>query len=200
MNMSLDIEGLNIKKGISMSGGDIELYIDALYAFCTDAGEKIDEIEDSLKSGDLPLYATYVHGLKSAAAIIGADELSEAAKALEAAGKSEDSAYIEANNAGFLSALNSMLDSIKKALCGVKKDSHFDDKRFKANLSALRTALDILDARAMNGIVRELQQSAGADEVVNEAVRRISDNILMGEYDETVALIKELLARSPEPH
>ena len=109
-------EGLDVAKGISRSGGTIEFFMETLAVFCEDGLDRIDEISKSLETDNLPLYTIHIHGLKSAAALIGADELSEEAFALETAGSQEDMAYVEAHNDEFIARLKSLLDNISKLL------------------------------------------------------------------------------------
>ena len=116
-NMSLyDIDGLDVAKGIQFTGGTIEFYIATLNSFIVDVSEKRNEVRNSLKAGNLSLYSTYIHALKGASASIGADRLSAAAEALEAAGHSGDLVYIDSNNDKFLSDLDTLLHRIKTAL------------------------------------------------------------------------------------
>ena len=117
---ALDIAGLDAEKGISMSGGSKDRYMKILETFYEDGLELIKNINASLETDDLPLYTTYVHGLKSAAALIGAGELSETAKALEFAGKQKDIAFIKTNNPGFIQKLVLLLCDIDDAINGAK--------------------------------------------------------------------------------
>jgi CheY-like chemotaxis protein/HPt (histidine-containing phosphotransfer) domain-containing protein len=106
------IEGVDVVKGISLSGGNLESYLELLAVFQEDGFDKIGEIKTCLETGDLPLFVTHVHGLKSAAAGIGADKLSETAFALEMAGKRKDLSFIEALSPKLLADLESLLAGI----------------------------------------------------------------------------------------
>jgi len=112
----IEIERVNVEKGILLCGGKLEDYLETLAVFLQDGFEKIDEIKMSLEAGNLPLYVTHVHALKSAAAIIGADELSGMAKDLERAGNQKDGEFIQTRNADLLSALESLTNNISKVL------------------------------------------------------------------------------------
>ena len=112
----IEIEGLDINKGILLSGGTIESFLSTLSAFYEDGLEKIKEIKKSLETGNLSLYTTCVHGLKSASETIGASGLSETAKALEAAGRNKDLAFIETHNSKFIKTLELLLVNIKKII------------------------------------------------------------------------------------
>ncbi len=61
--------------------------------------EKREEIIFLYETENWEDYAVKVHALKSTSLTIGAEELSERAKALEQAGKKEDVAFIRENHA-----------------------------------------------------------------------------------------------------
>ena len=185
----LRIEGIDFEAGVLKSGGTTELYLETLAAFYADVSSRIKEIGICLEKGDIPLFTTYVHGLKSAAMIIGATDLSESSKALEIAGNAGDLAYIETHTSKFLSALENLLGDIGTVLKSAKsKESSFSSEALTMMLSEMKTALGAFDAGAMNytlGKLLELTQ--GRD--VNAVVKKISDSILMGEYDEAAVLV-----------
>lgn len=114
--MWVEIEGVDVRKGVDMSGGLLDLYIETLAVFHGDGVMKIDEINTCLETNNLSLYAIYVHALKSAAASIGAEKLSETAKTLEIAGDQEDLNFIQKHNEQFLSDLTRLLNNIEDAL------------------------------------------------------------------------------------
>lgn len=78
---------LDIDKCISYIGGNEEAYGEILSIFARESEEKIELIKTLFEQGDLKNYKIEVHALKSSSLNIGAVELSELAKELEAAGK-----------------------------------------------------------------------------------------------------------------
>jgi len=113
---AIEIEGLDVKKGFHLTGGKIEYYYETLAAFYEDGLERIMEIKKCLDTGNLDLYTIHVHALKSASASIGSDKIPEAAYLLETAGKTNDLAFIEANNESFLLELKQLLNHINNTL------------------------------------------------------------------------------------
>jgi len=93
--------------------------LETLAVFLQDGLEKIDNIKMCLDTDNMSLYVTHVHALKSAAAIIGADELSELAKELEQAGNQENVAFIQTHNSNLLSALESLTINISDTLSNI---------------------------------------------------------------------------------
>jgi CheY-like chemotaxis protein len=200
---NIKIEGVNTEKGIFMSNGNIEAYAENLSIFYNDGLEKIQEIKSCLEAGDIGLYTIYVHALKSAAANIGANDLSEAAKALEMAGGQKYINFIEADNPQFLADLELLLNRIHNALSeykGIGKGggesaeiADIDMKEFKSEIAELKSALETFNFSVINKTVESIKKYAQSGSI-GEAVRKISDKILIGEYDEAAAVIENLLA------
>ena len=87
------------KLGMEFSADDRELYLEMVGMFCDGQAEEKEKIEKALAAKEWKLYTTGVHALKSTSLTIGVKSLSEGAKALEAAGKKQDEAFIMANHA-----------------------------------------------------------------------------------------------------
>jgi len=185
-NANLEIDGIDVKKGIAMSGGTLKLYMEIITTFHKDGVNKINEIKKCLETENYPLYTTYVHALKSASASIGASDLSEMAKALEAAGKQQDLAYIKQHNSEFLSALEILLNNINKVLKDEPKGP-VDSEAMKIKLNKLKEAIDIFDSDAIEeaaNSLREFTQVADVDKILQKT--------LTGEYEEAVDIINHL--------
>jgi len=191
--MEIEIEGVDVKKGISLTGGTLKGYMQTLAVFRKDGLQKIDEIRKSLETSDYPLYATYVHALKSALANIGASDLSESAKALELAGKEKDTAFIGSNNAQFLMNLETILNSLGNIFS--LNDGHkasVDFELLRSELNMLREALESLDSAAIDKTVDRLRGFAQADNV-GSGIENILQSVLIGEYDGAISKIDTLL-------
>ena len=188
-------DGLDVKRGIFQSGGTIEHYLETLAVFHEDGLAKINEIRKCLEAGDIRLYTTYVHALKSASANIGAMGLSETAKALETAGRQEDLSFIETRGEKFLTDLERLLGSIGDALSARNKseeEAPLDTEILKSELAKLKEALENLDVGVINRTVDVLEKSARTGSAA-AAVRNISKSILIAEYDEAISMINALL-------
>jgi len=193
-SQNMEIEGLDVEKGIALSGGTVEKYMKTLAIFLRDGSEKAGEINECLKTDNLPLYATYAHALKSAAANIGADKLSEMAKMLEIAGKQEDLAFIQSHNAKLLSALELLMNNINEALKARKQDERkpMDMELLKAELTKLAEAMDAVNPRAIKAAVKSIQPYTQALDI-GGTVENILKNTSIGKYDEAISMINDLL-------
>ena len=112
----IEIEGVDEDKGIRISGGTKEAYLDMLASFMEDGFDRIGMIRKCLETDNIPLYAVYIQALKSALANIGADDLAETAATLEAAAQKRNRVYIESINEQFLAVLMRLLRNIKATL------------------------------------------------------------------------------------
>jgi CheY-like chemotaxis protein len=193
---TIKINGVNIRKGLENTGGTLKHYVQTLAAYHSDGLEKIKEIKKCLKNGNYSLYTTYVHALKSASANIGASDLSEAARALEMAGKEKDLPFIKSNNEQFLASLKELLKNINMIISAEltkeKQEEPMTLEILKSELKKLREALGVLDSSTIGKAMSNLQKFTQAPGVGTD-VKNILQNTLIGEYDGTIAIIENLL-------
>jgi len=167
--------------------------IEILDTFYKDGLKKIKEIKECLETENYSLYTIYIHALKSASASVGALDLSEKAKLLEKAGKQGDFTYIKHNTSKFLTALETLLDSINATLLENKKigqEGPLDFEALKIELNKLKEAIGIFDSDAIDEATKSLRAFTQVAEVEN-----ILQKTLNGEYDEVVAIIDGLALR-----
>jgi CheY-like chemotaxis protein len=186
----IEIPGINTVKGIAMTGGNLENYLQTLAIFYKDGQEKISEITKCLEAGNMRDYTIYVHALKSASASIGAAEISASAKLLEEAGNQGDSDFINTHNHKFLSDLETLLNNINAALLSANTGMKTTEitENLKAELYKLKNAVDIFDSSAMDKAVKIIRK-----EYSGEVIEEIMQNILIGAYEEAILLIDSVL-------
>ena len=190
------IEGIDIKRGVQLSGGTIDYFFETLAAFHSDITERLDLIKNCVDIKDLTNYTTYVHAIKSASANIGAAEVSRLANDLENAGLKNDWDYINNKNSTFLDTLDLLLGNIKSALSSydVKDDDINDSEReeiIQNGLESLKSAIDIFDIVTVNNTVDDLLKLARKEDE-KKCIRDISQHILMFEYDKALAIIDQM--------
>jgi CheY-like chemotaxis protein len=194
-DLNLAIRGVDVKKGVAMMGGNAEHYMQTISIFYKDCLQKFDEIESCLKARNYHLYATYVHALKSTTATIGAADLSERAKALEAAGKREDSEFIKQHNPEFIVKLKELASDINDALSQNKENERevpVDIEVLRSELNRLKEALVALDPSAINSTTSYLQGFTKSEKF-GASLEAILQNTLIGEYDGAVAMIDKVV-------
>jgi signal transduction histidine kinase/CheY-like chemotaxis protein/HPt (histidine-containing phosphotransfer) domain-containing protein len=201
LSKGFEIDGVDIKKGIAMTGGTVEHYLETLAVFNNEGLEKIKEIKTCIEKSDIPLYTTYVHALKSASASIGASEISETAKSLEHAGINNDIIFIEKNNDEFLKKFEVLLNSIRDALSnnvvagkGVSTEG-LSSESIKEKLISLKEALIDMDTITADKMLNEFSMESLENEL-KETLSKISQSILLCEYDDAVNKIDILIDKT----
>ncbi|MCL2218791.1 MAG: ATP-binding protein [Chitinispirillia bacterium] len=189
------ITGVNTKHGIAATGGTVKGYMETLKIFKDDAAAKIIEIKKSLTNRDFASYTIYVHALKSAAANIGALNLSESAKELEAASKRVDAEYVDTHNPRLLSDLETIIGDIAVITAskqpGSKQAPPIDINTIKAALTGLKAAINAMNGKAIDASIENLQQFTGAEKL-GCTIEKIIQAVFIGDYDEALGLIDNL--------
>ncbi|GBU29444.1 histidine kinase [Treponema sp. R8-4-B8] len=194
------IPGVDTEKGIEMTGGTEENYRGVLSFFCKDAEKRLPLLQKTPEADALLSFTTQVHALKSASASLGADDVSEKAAALEAAGKAGDLTFISKNLDAFAGQLAELVKNIRDALKLGMTEEH-DASPLPAPYSPLfkelAAALKSHDAKGIDRILKQLEQQT-LDAGAKAAVEKISDEVLTGEYGKAGEMLDELLAKTKE--
>ena len=112
----LTIEGIDIQAGKKRYPDDT--YIDVLQAY----NKHIPPLLDVLRRREtIEEYITTVHGIKGASFGICADDIARQAAALEAAGRSGDTQFIDTNNGPFIETVSSILQQLNDFLTSIKQ-------------------------------------------------------------------------------
>jgi len=190
------IPGVDIQKGIAMTGGTLDTYRQVLSIFCGDAEKRLPLLQTLPEADALPAFVTQVHALKSASASIGAAELSERAAALEAAGKAGDMAFIQDNLAIFAESLSELIKNICLSLEQDASSSfplpHSPLPIPHSLFNKLAETLKSQNASEVDRILDELNQKS-LDSNTRETVDRISDEVLLAEYNKAAEVLDGFL-------
>ena len=207
-SLSFDIQGVDTEKGMAMTGGTEESYRIVLTMFYRDAQERLPLLQKAPSAQTLDKFITQVHALKSAAASIGAMDLSHKAARLEAAGKAEDIDGIQKNLGSFAKQLDELVKNIQAALktdtaAGAPVESGTADGGESAEAQDALTPLLPLLKKLKNAL--ELQNFPEIDRLLNkagkrpldaeikEALEKISDDVLVTEFDSAIKSIEKIL-------
>ena len=104
--------GLNVDAGLMYTCSDEDFYLELLTDYARSADDKCSELSSYLEKGDLKNYEILVHSLKSASKTIGADELSDRAKALEEASRDQNTDFVNANHEAFVTGFRELAAKI----------------------------------------------------------------------------------------
>ena len=91
---------------------DEDFYLELLTDYARSADDKCSELSSYLEKGDLKNYEILVHSLKSASKTVGADELSDRAKALEEASRDQNTDFVNANHEAFVTGFRELAAKI----------------------------------------------------------------------------------------
>jgi len=111
-----NIPGIDIQRGIKMTGGSADIYCEILATFCEDVEERLPLLRTTPNESNLTDFTTMVHALKSASASIAAAEVSAQAAALEAAGGEGNLTLIKRQLPGFAEQLTELVENINVVL------------------------------------------------------------------------------------
>ena len=106
---------MDVKQGLGYCQNEDDFYKTVLMQFASEAPKKRADLERFFKEKALPDYAILIHALKSTAKMIGANALSEKAKALEAASKEGRLGEVEAGHGGAMADYDALVGAINEA-------------------------------------------------------------------------------------
>jgi len=195
----LTIPGVDTAKGISMTGGTLLTYKQVLSLFCKDIEQRLPLLQKTPETDALPVLVTNIHALKSASASIGAAEVSARAAELEAAGKAGNLALIRENLPAFAGQLAELIRNIKKALePKAPENRNASVSSLLVSHSAIFTELaEALKSQNISEIDRILDDinREQLDAETKEILDKISDNVLMAEFDSALKAVEQLLKK-----
>ena len=202
MGSLLSIPGVNVQKGISMTGGTLAAYRKVLALFCKDAEDRLPLLQKTPEADAMLAFITHVHALKSALASLGAEEIAAGAAEFEAAGKAADMAFIREHLPSFAQQLAELVLSIKEALKTIEPEnppapsSQADHSSLLIEHASLfkelAEALKKRNSADIDRIISALGEYP-LDIKIKEALEKISDDVLMTEFESALKTIDEVL-------
>ena len=193
----IEIQGIDTKTGLAMTGGSRDNYLHILEVFRRDSVEKISQIRSCLEAGNIALFTTYVHALKSASASIGAMTLSETAKNLELAGTKGRRDYITEHIEAFLEELGSLAENISEYMAeesGTDSIEIINDiQTLQTQLTILKESLAAINVETTDEALKKLQAGRWSSNI-QDKLDVIYQAILLFEYEEATEVIDNLLS------
>lgn len=168
---------INVKKGMSYSGDDVENYQVLLEIYMNIGQESMDKIQAAYNTQNWELYTILVHALKSTSLGIGAEVLSEKAKLLESAGQSMDKAYILHNHEQMLYLYNKVISDIAKYLDKVDKNQNCNENQ--ENLKQVMPKREV-EEEFLKKILLELDEKISNFEIIE--AQKIIDKLFNYTY------------------
>ena len=197
-DLSLEaIPGVDVWRGVVMTGGTEAGYRAVLSAFIKDAEIRLPLLQAVPAVPDLPAFITHVHALKSASASIGAAEVSSEAAALEAAGKASDLALVGEKLQGFMRHLAELVSNIQIAINAGAEAAAAQAVSDSEYLSFFGDLIKALQAKKIQEIERLLEELGAKppDLKARKILDQVSDHVLLAEYDSAVKSIYEQVSK-----
>ncbi|MCR5508671.1 MAG: response regulator [Lachnospiraceae bacterium] len=194
---------IDIEKGIENVGGLRDIYMSVLNTYYHEGLDKWKAIPEEFLSGDIPLFTTNVHALKSSSASVGAYVISERFKKLEFAGKADDTDYIRANLDETLEYFRALLESIREMLisegefseasAGDEQLLDLDESSLDPNdILELKQSLASVNLKRCEEILGKLSSSNyGAD--INASIKLMRESYEMFDYNKVKETVDGLL-------
>jgi CheY-like chemotaxis protein len=191
------IPGVDMEKGIAMTGGTEAGYRNVLSIFCKDVENRLPQLQTVPETDTLNDFIIHVHALKSASASIGAEKLSAQAAVLETAGKAGDIGFIRDNLSVFVKCLSELTEGIlandseeQAATGGACGD--LDNAKVMPLLHELAEALKSQKGDVIDRILEQIARQP-LDTGVKTAVDKIADEVLIAEYEKALEILDFLL-------
>lgn len=199
------MQGVNVREATERKGGGLDDYLELLELFLLDGKEKLKLIRKLANDKDYHNYDIETHALKSAAANIGADELSEEAKQHEYAAKEGRYEFIQENVETLLSDYAALLAEIKRVLIKKgrikQKERDLFERIGKEELkAALQSALESLEnfqpKETASQIEKILEYSLDKD--VEQKIEEVRMKLKLYEDDDAEEMIRNLIGELDE--
>lgn len=189
--------------GIQNLGGNKDAYLTVLASYYTEGMEKLESVPEQFMAGDISLYTTNVHALKSSSATVGAVGISPLFKALEFAGKDNNIDFIQENSASTFEKFVKVLDIVREYLISENALPEEDDgyeisddamieKIDKELLSELSSSISTMNLRRTDEIIEELSSHSYGPEI-NVKIKDIRNNYSNFEYTIVKDIINDIL-------
>jgi CheY-like chemotaxis protein len=151
------VKGLDMEKGLERFGGDGKAYLDSLRSYMVHtpallaAARTLEPVAD---------YAITVHGVKGSSYGIAAGFVGQWAEKLEHAAKAGDSAFVQAENEGFIAAAENFITDLKEVLdiLEEKRDKPQRAAPDPALLKRIRNAAEDYDMGELENVMETLEQ------------------------------------------
>jgi len=192
-----EIPGVDTAKGIVMTGGTIQAYMQVLGLFCKDVEERLPLLQKMPDKDTMSEFITCVHALKSASASVGAAEMSVQAARLEDAGKTGDVALISELLPGFAKQFAELAKNIQGALeQGKPEPQDLSYSPLPVSQSQLfRELAEALKSQKIPEIehILDTMLQQAQDSKLKEILEQISDQILVADFDGALKIAEEVI-------
>ena len=171
------ISGLSITEGLRRFHGDVDIYTTVLECYVSNTPNILETIKGIEEEG-LKDYIVAIHGIKSSSYGIGANEIGEMARDLEAAAKGGEVDYITTKTPQFISKVERLIEEINGMLSSISLEFPKKVKR-APDLMELKKLYLACKAYDMDGVDQGFSEIEKFEYEENqELVGWLKDNII----------------------
>jgi len=189
-NVEIDIPGVDTKIGLSLYGGETDIYLELLRSYASNTPNVLNKLKNVSKE-TLPDYVITVHGLKGTSAGIGVQEIREQASELETLSRAGNLEEVLAKNGKLINDTEIILANIKTWL------EQYDAKNAKPRqkspdkevLARLRQSCENFNMSGIDKAMTELEKydyDEGAD-----LVAWLKEKVTISEITEVAARLSK---------
>ena len=197
----LDLGDIDVEQGITYCGS-MEDYLEILELHYKDGKENREKIQKYYEEHDWKNYTILVHGLKSSMKTVGVMKLSDMAKLLEAAGKTNDEKYILDNHHAMMEEYQRILDLLKLKF-GSQEDEEeqvldleeLSEERMEHLLNQFEDAVFTWEENNMRQVIDEMQNYQYHKKAMKEPLQVIYRKIEMSDYMSALDTLKSLVEK-----
>lgn len=160
---------IDLEKGLSYFGGNLEAYKSTIRDIVKDCSKKIIVTETHLINEDLKNYGIEAHSVKSVSASIGADKFSAKAKEMEFKAKEGDKKFVCDNGSEFIRAYEKFLIGLGELL---EEEDAFQLAKGKANGENTSIEAEDVSGDSDNQTEMPIEQ---VKTIINEALKALGD-------------------------
>jgi len=172
---------------------------DLIKFFLLDAKKAVNVLEDmsdkmnNVGDSELKSYIVIVHGMKSALANIGEDELSKAALKLELAGRERNFAVMSGGTPVFIDALRSIIEKLKPENDNDVELSNEDLAFLQEKLHSIKTACMTFNNALVKAELNALRQKVWPKNI-DTVLEELAVHILHSKFNEAVASAEKIIS------
>lgn len=195
--------GLNTGKGLQNIGFNQDAYAAILNTYYSEGIKYLDTLPQLLEVGNIQLFTTNVHGIKSSSASIGAMEVSALFKELEFAGKDGKVDEINQKFTGYMEKFKEILEIVKEYLISIGKmqetvqEDNLEEKEVEEltveMLTDLKAELDRMNLKVTDERIPELA-SKNFGVQANEQIKKLRTAYDMFDFHQVKAILNDIIS------
>lgn len=195
--------GLNTGKGLQNIGFNQDAYAAILNTYYSEGIKYLDTLPQLLEVGNIQLFTTNVHGIKSSSASIGAMEVSALFKELEFAGKDGKVDEINQKFTGYMEKFKEILEIVKEYLISIGKmqetvqEDNLEEKEVEEltveMLTDLKAELDRMNLKVTDERIPELA-SKNFGVQANEQIKKLRTAYDMFDFHQVKAILNDMIS------